>query len=575
MLVAAPVACLLAALPVRSADPAAEAVARALRARAPQCPVEPHGADPAGEAASPSSERRSPPVLRRWPSWATRHRAFSSPRRPQRGWRSSARPTTSAPSGPAAPRPAVRRRFRRRRRDGRSDPPRWTAPLGGARPSGLCRPLVRESRQLHGRPRLDHGRRDGADHRLSGAGRVGGRAPAGAGAHRSGALRRSPSGLRPVQQARRAALPRRRRVPADRPRQGWLLLQLAAAGGLAAALLLPLYHLADATITLLRRLVRGERVWRRTGSLLPAGDRQRLLRARGQRPGPWPQPRPGGLAGATLLWPRPEFKPPALAMAADSSASCLAVRAVSPGSRARSGTIRMTGPLIALTGATGFIGRHLLQELPRRGYRLRVLLRPARGGAAGARRAPSSATSRGRRTWPPRCAASTRSSIRPASRTPCPGGRKTITAPSTPRRRSGSPGRPRRAGARRFVFLSSIRAQSGPSADRTLTEEDAPAPTDSYGRSKLAAEEGLAALGIDWVALRPVLVYGPGVQGNMAALVELARSPLPLPSAACAPGGRSWPSRTWPTPSTRCSARPHRSGGRSSWPIPSRSRSPT
>ena len=42
---------------------------------------------------------------------------------------------------------------------------------------------------------------------------------------------------------------------------GWLLLELAGTGALAAALLLPLYHLADATITLLRRLARGERVW--------------------------------------------------------------------------------------------------------------------------------------------------------------------------------------------------------------------------------------------------------------------------------------------------------------------------
>jgi len=32
-------------------------------------------------------------------------------------------------------------------------------------------------------------------------------------------------------------------------------------------------------------------------------------------------------------------------------------------------------PLVALTGATGFIGRRLLQELPRRGFRVRVLLR--------------------------------------------------------------------------------------------------------------------------------------------------------------------------------------------------------
>jgi UDP-N-acetylmuramyl pentapeptide phosphotransferase/UDP-N-acetylglucosamine-1-phosphate transferase len=40
----------------------------------------------------------------------------------------------------------------------------------------------------------------------------------------------------------------------------WLLLQLAGNGHLAAALLLPLYYVADATITLLRRMARGERI---------------------------------------------------------------------------------------------------------------------------------------------------------------------------------------------------------------------------------------------------------------------------------------------------------------------------
>jgi UDP-N-acetylmuramyl pentapeptide phosphotransferase/UDP-N-acetylglucosamine-1-phosphate transferase len=42
----------------------------------------------------------------------------------------------------------------------------------------------------------------------------------------------------------------------------WLLLRLAADGHLAAALLLPLYYLADATVTLVRRLARGENVLR-------------------------------------------------------------------------------------------------------------------------------------------------------------------------------------------------------------------------------------------------------------------------------------------------------------------------
>ena len=42
---------------------------------------------------------------------------------------------------------------------------------------------------------------------------------------------------------------------------GWVLLELAGTGHLAAALILPLYYLADATITLAHRLVRGEAIW--------------------------------------------------------------------------------------------------------------------------------------------------------------------------------------------------------------------------------------------------------------------------------------------------------------------------
>lgn len=43
---------------------------------------------------------------------------------------------------------------------------------------------------------------------------------------------------------------------------GWLLLITAAQGHWLAAAILPLYYLADTTITLARRLVRGETVWR-------------------------------------------------------------------------------------------------------------------------------------------------------------------------------------------------------------------------------------------------------------------------------------------------------------------------
>jgi len=87
----------------------------------------------------------------------------------------------------------------------------------------------------------------------------------------------------------------------------------------------------------------------------------------------------------------------------------------------------------------------------------------------------------------------------------------------------------KQSGVGRFVFLSSIRAQCGPTTDTVMTETVEPRPTDAYGKSKLAAERGLAEIDLDWVSLRPVLVYGPGVKANMAQLIRLARSPLPLP----------------------------------------------
>jgi len=92
-------------------------------------------------------------------------------------------------------------------------------------------------------------------------------------------------------------------------------------------------------------------------------------------------------------------------------------------------------------------------------------------------------------------------------------------------------GASRSSGIARFIFISSVRAQSGPSADRRLTERDAPQPTDAYGRSKLAAEEALQRSSLPFTILRPVLVYGPQPKGNLRLLLQLARSPLPLPFA--------------------------------------------
>jgi len=85
------------------------------------------------------------------------------------------------------------------------------------------------------------------------------------------------------------------------------------------------------------------------------------------------------------------------------------------------------------------------------------------------------------------------------------------------------------AGVRQVVYVSSIYAQSGHTAPRMLTEADAPQPLSAYGRSKLAAEQAVAASGVPFTILRPVLVVGKGAKANAAMLEKLARLPLPLP----------------------------------------------
>ena len=185
-------------------------------------------------------------------------------------------------------------------------------------------------------------------------------------------------------------------------------------------------------------------------------------------------------------------------------------------------------PCIALTGATGFIGQFLLQQLSRRGYRLRVLLR--RPSAAPIQSASAVIGDLARPQNMAAALADIDAIIHSAGIAHAMSGvpdddYRVLNTEATIQLAQAA----QRAGVKRFIFLSSIRAQSGPSCDHVLTEALAPRPTDAYGRSKLAAEQGLAKLELEWVALRLVLVYGPGVKGNMEELLRLARSPYPLP----------------------------------------------
>lgn len=82
-----------------------------------------------------------------------------------------------------------------------------------------------------------------------------------------------------------------------------------------------------------------------------------------------------------------------------------------------------------------------------------------------------------------------------------------------------------RAGAKRLVFVSSIKARTGDGE-----------PLTPYGASKREAEEGLRALasetGLEVTIIRPPLVYGPGVKANFRALMRAVELGIPLPLGA-------------------------------------------
>ncbi len=90
------------------------------------------------------------------------------------------------------------------------------------------------------------------------------------------------------------------------------------------------------------------------------------------------------------------------------------------------------------------------------------------------------------------------------------------------------------AGARRFIFVSSIKVNGEETAPgRPFTSVDVPEPRDPYGLSKWEAEQALLDLGrrtgMEIVVIRPPLIYGPRVKANFASLMRLARRGLPLP----------------------------------------------
>jgi nucleoside-diphosphate-sugar epimerase/glycosyltransferase involved in cell wall biosynthesis len=92
------------------------------------------------------------------------------------------------------------------------------------------------------------------------------------------------------------------------------------------------------------------------------------------------------------------------------------------------------------------------------------------------------------------------------------------------------------SGVGHFVFLSSIKVNGEQTSRyRPFRADDPLAPADSYALSKARAEGSLHRMSEDSdrfgvTVIRPTLVYGPGVGANFARLMMLARSPVPMPA---------------------------------------------
>lgn len=196
---------------------------------------------------------------------------------------------------------------------------------------------------------------------------------------------------------------------------------------------------------------------------------------------------------------------------------------------------------VLVTGASGFVGRHLVAELARRGY-----------GVVAASRQPEPIHMRS-----PLVRWQRIDSLTQLAESPHLLGDNNVTAVvhlaahvhvlDAAQRVAADDFRrvnvldtaalaaaARGAGVRRFVFMSSVKVHGDVSGPVAFTEASPKSPCDAYGRSKWEAEQALGEFGagLEVAVLRPPLVYGPGVGANFLRLMKLVALGAPLPLAS-------------------------------------------
>lgn len=193
---------------------------------------------------------------------------------------------------------------------------------------------------------------------------------------------------------------------------------------------------------------------------------------------------------------------------------------------------------LLITGAAGFVGRHLLSAARSQGWHTKAVIRSGQAGEAVRSLADDiiiiddiTAVD----DWTP-YTTGCHAIIHLAARA-----HRVSEAPSTGTaafQRTNVDATARLAeaaaatGVHRFIFISSSGVM-GEHSKQPWTEDMAPVPESTYAASKWEAEQQLArigkAQGLDYVILRPALVYGQGNPGNLARLIRLTSLGIPLP----------------------------------------------
>jgi nucleoside-diphosphate-sugar epimerase len=191
---------------------------------------------------------------------------------------------------------------------------------------------------------------------------------------------------------------------------------------------------------------------------------------------------------------------------------------------------------VLVTGANGFLGRHVCEELVARGRPFRMLVRPdAQAVPAGGVvfRTPSLLDEDVLRAAMNGCRAVIHLAarvhvMRDRAADPLMEFRRVNVEATRVLARCAVD-----ADAPRFVFISSAKVNGESTMGAPFRDSDPPAPADPYGQSKWEAEQVLRHMAVDMglevVVLRPPLMYGAGVMANFLKLMQLVHRGVPLP----------------------------------------------